>query len=214
MTTPHRSINTNTLLACGVIAGPLFVFVFLVEGAIRPDYNAWRQPVSDLAIGEFASIQIANFIITGFLFLALTIGLQRTALAVSAFWGLFILGLFSVGLIGAGIFTGDRHPLLHNLCSIPVFFGLPIACFVFARLFVGLGERGWAAYSTLTGIVMFATFVLSALGFGGRAGLVNFAGVFQRLSIVVGWTWLTLLAIHVLRRSYGINDRRLRSPLS
>jgi hypothetical membrane protein len=212
MTSPHSGINTNILLACGIIAGPLFVFMFLVEGAVRPNYNACRQPVSDLAIGEFGSIQITNFIITGLLFLAFTIGLRRTSLALSVFWGPFILGVFSVGLIGAGIFTGDQHPLLHGLCSIPVFFGLPIACFVFARVFVGLGKRGWAAYSTFTGIVMFATFVLSALGFGGQPSLVNFAGVFQRLSIIVGWTWLTLLAIHLLRCSYGASDGRLRSP--
>jgi hypothetical protein len=109
MTSPHSGINTNILLACGIIAGPLFVFMFLVEGAVRPNYNACRQPVSDLAIGEFGSIQITNFIITGLLFLAFTIGLRRTSLALSALWGPFILGVFSVGVIGAGIFTGDQH---------------------------------------------------------------------------------------------------------
>jgi hypothetical membrane protein len=110
-----------------------------------------------------------------------------------------IVGLFALGLIGAGVFSGDQYPLLHNLCSAPVFFGLPIACFVFSRLFVGLGKRGWAAYSAFTGLAMLAAFILAAIGFGGRPGLVDFAGVFQRLSIAIGWTWATLLAIHLLR---------------
>jgi Protein of unknown function (DUF998) len=106
---------------------------------------------------------------------------------------------FALGLIGSGVFSGDKYLLLHNLCGVPVFFGLPIACFVFSRLFVGLGKRGWAAYSALTGLAMLATFILAAMGFGGRPGLVDFAGVFQRLSITIGWTWATLLAIHLLR---------------
>jgi hypothetical membrane protein len=192
-------VTTKRLLACGAIGGPLFVFVFLIEGATRPYYNALRQPVSDLAIGEFGWVQVANFVISGLLFLAFAVGLRRTLLPSGAVWGRLLVGLFAIGLIGAGVFTGDQHPLLHNLCGIPVFFGLPIACFVFGRLFARVGKRGWAAYSAFTGIAMLATFVIAGMGFGQRPGLVNFAGVFQRLSITIGWTWLTLLAIHLLR---------------
>jgi len=209
MTAPHSRVITKTLLACGVIGAPLFVFVFLVEGATRPRYNALRQPVSDLAIGEFGLIQTANFIITGLLFLAFAVGLRRRLLPLGAVWGSLFVGLFAVGLIGAGIFPGDRHPLLHGLCGIPVFFGLPIACFVFSRLFVRLGKYGWATYSCLTGVIMLAMFILAAMGFGGRPGLVNHAGVFQRLSITVGWTWVTLLAIYSLRSPYDADDARL-----
>jgi hypothetical protein len=51
---------------------------------------------------------------------------------------------------------------------VPVFFGLPIACFVFSCLFVRLGKRGWAAYSAFTGLAMLATFVVAVMGFDGR----------------------------------------------
>jgi hypothetical protein len=44
-------VKTKTLLACGVIAGPLFVLVFVVEGATRADYDPLRHPVSSLALG-------------------------------------------------------------------------------------------------------------------------------------------------------------------
>lgn len=191
--------KTRTLLVCGVIGGPLFVLVFLIEGATRTHYNPLQQPVSDLAIREFGWMQVANFVITGLLFLAFAIGLRRELLPLGGVWGPVVLGLFALGLIGAGIFTGDRHPLLHNLCGIPVFFGLPIACFIFARLFLRLRKRGWAAYSVITGLAMLAMFVLAAIGFGERAGLAGLAGVFQRLSIITGWSWITLLAIDFLR---------------
>jgi Protein of unknown function (DUF998) len=42
------------LLACGVIGPPLFVIVFLIEGAMRPGYSARRHYVSQLSLGEGA----------------------------------------------------------------------------------------------------------------------------------------------------------------
>jgi hypothetical protein len=39
------------LLACGVVTGPLFVVVFLLEGALREGYAPMRQTVSALALG-------------------------------------------------------------------------------------------------------------------------------------------------------------------
>ena len=47
-----KTINTKTLLVCGVIAGPLFVVAFLVEGATRAHYDPLRHPVSSLALGD------------------------------------------------------------------------------------------------------------------------------------------------------------------
>jgi Protein of unknown function (DUF998) len=45
------------LFVCGVIAGPLFVLVFLVEGAMTPEYDPLRHPVSSLALGSFGWIE-------------------------------------------------------------------------------------------------------------------------------------------------------------
>lgn len=53
------------LLRCGVVAGPLFVAVFLVEGATRAAYSPLRHPVSSLALGVDGWMQVANFAIAG-----------------------------------------------------------------------------------------------------------------------------------------------------
>ena len=58
---------------------------------------------------------------------------------------------------------------------------------------------GWAIYSALSGFLMFVAFVLAGMGFSQNPSLVNVAGVFQRLSITIGWSWMTLLAVHLLR---------------
>lgn len=93
----------RALLACGAIGAPLFVAVFLVEGARRSDYGPPRHPVSSLAVGEYGWVQIANFLITGALMLAFALGLR---LALRRYGGgpgqPVLIGLFAVGLIGAG----------------------------------------------------------------------------------------------------------------
>jgi hypothetical protein len=76
----------------------------------RSRYNPLRQPVSDLAIGEYGWMQIANFVITGFLFLAFAIGLRQKLLPLGAIWGPLIIGFFALGLIGAGETTRHEEP--------------------------------------------------------------------------------------------------------
>ena len=71
------NVKTRTLLACGVIGGPLFVATFLVEGATRANYDPLRHPVSSLALGDSGWVQGANFIVTGLLTLAFAAGLWR-----------------------------------------------------------------------------------------------------------------------------------------
>ncbi len=71
-------MKTKALLGCGVIAGPLFVVAFLIEGATRADYDPLRHPVSSLAFDDFGWMQVANFIVTGLLMLAFAIGLRLT----------------------------------------------------------------------------------------------------------------------------------------
>lgn len=69
-----RTIKTKALLFCGVIAGPLFVVAFLVEGATRAHYDPLRHPVSSLAFGDLGWTQSTNFVVTGLLMLAFAIG--------------------------------------------------------------------------------------------------------------------------------------------
>ena len=213
------------LLACGAIGPLLFIIVFLLEGSTRPDYNPLRHPISSLSMGEPGWTQAASFVITGFLLLAFAVGL-RIALRFSggSFWGPLLIGLAGIGLIGAGFFTADPfngyppgtpliptersvHGLLHDLFGVPVFLGLPIACFVFSRLFARRGDGGWATYSALSGFAMLLFFVLTSMGLNQIQGFADYAGLFQRLTIAVGWIWITLLAVHFLRTPFRDSQR-------
>ncbi|MEU7898542.1 DUF998 domain-containing protein [Nonomuraea sp. NPDC049152] len=188
---------------CGAVGAVLFVVAFLVEGATRGDgYDPLMHPVSSLAIGDLGWTQTTNFLVTGLLMLAFAISLRGTSR-----WGLALMLAFAVGLIGAGIFVTDPvngYPrgapttsttagTLHDLFSMLVFAGLPIACFVYGRRFIGWGRPGWAAYSITTGVVFLAGFLLTGAGFSGTEGLTDIAGLLQRLTLVVGLTWVALL---------------------
>jgi len=200
-------------LSCGVTAGPLFVAVFTREGATRHGYDPMREPVSALALGDRGWIQRANFIGTGALMLAYSVGLRRAV--PGSRWGPRLVAAFAVGLIGAGVFVTDPVPdtsadepspvehnvqgALHNVFSLVVFGALAGACSALARRFETMGRPGWAAYSALTGLLVAGGVGLFGRGFGGAKGLVDLAGLIQRGTIVIGWGWLTLAAVHLLR---------------
>lgn len=101
--------RTRLRLVCGAIGGPLFVLVFLVEGARRDGYDPMREPVSSLALGQRGWIQRANFVGTGLLMLALSDGLRRASPvgAGGSRWGPRLVAAHAVGLIGAGTFVTE-----------------------------------------------------------------------------------------------------------
>jgi hypothetical membrane protein len=215
--------NTNQidvvkrLLTCGAMAGPLFVIMFLTEGATRADYNPLRHPVSSLALGDFGWMQVTNFILAGLLMLAFAVGLwlalrpQR-----GSTWGPLLVALWGIGLLGAGIFLTDpvsgyppgtpdlllnptSHGALHDQVSLLGFVALTAACFVFSYRFAARGERGWALYSVITGILFPIGIVLASAAFSQNENLVAFGGLIQRSTVTLGWTWLTLLSVHFLK---------------
>jgi hypothetical protein len=206
------------LLRCGMVAGPLFITTFLVEGARRPGYDPRRHPVSSLALGPRGWIQAANFTITGALYLALAAGLARTQdQEAESHAGPVLIGAAAVGLLGAGAFTTDpvsgyppgtpdapgrysTRGALHDLFSVPTFIGLPAAALCYARAFLRSRDRGWAAYSGGSALVMLTGVGLASAAFGQVPALVNHGGLFQRASVTIGFAWLTALATRRLHQ--------------
>ena len=218
-TTTHiatQALNFRLLFACGALAGPFFTLAWLVAGFTRASYDALRHPISSLAIGESGWTQIANFLITGALLLAFALGLKRALQLLNEPTRVpFLIATIGIGLLGAGIFLTDPmngYPLgtphlpvqyslegrLHRLFSAFVFLGLPIACFMFARFFRRRGERIWAVYSRVSGITFLLMFVVTSLAFAQLYNLTQFAGLLQRITLTIGFAWLTLLALYWL----------------
>jgi hypothetical membrane protein len=208
--------STRTLLTCGIVAGPLYIFVVILQMLTRDGFDISRHPASMLSNGDQGWIQIANFAVSGLLFVAFAIGLHRVlgpAAGRAGTWGPRLVGVFGAGMVSAAVFSADPadgfppgtpagpptsiswHAIVHFFVAGVAFLALIAACFVFARRFAAAGRRGWAAFSTATGALFLATWISIFALQGARAANVAFA---VAIALVLAWT--SLLAAHRLTR--------------
>lgn len=178
-----RAVATE--IACGVLAGPLFVGSYTAIGARRTGYDWRRHAVSSLASGPGGWSQRVNFAVTGALYCVATHGVARSPKrtvgprVVPA----LVFGV-GVGLAGSGLFVTDpvagfppsspdqdrdggaprvaqtRSGKLHTL------FALPISAGTCSRpdlrhVYRSQGEYRWALYSAGSAIAMPGRFCCS-----------------------------------------------------
>ena len=199
--------TTKSLLLFGIIAGPLYVTVSVLEAILRPGFDLTRHSWSLLANGSFGWIHVTNLIVTGALVIAAAIGIQRAQRRVTGSRAVSILiSVYGVGLVGAGIFTADPtnefpigtpagpttptwHGLLHLISGGLGFLALITACFIVARQFKRTADRGWMWFSTITGIVFFGAFAGVA-----SAGATPTLVVLFTAAVILASAWLSLLS--------------------
>jgi hypothetical protein len=214
LTTPRAGAGTSAiraLLACGVIAGPLFIAVSLLQALTRDGFDLRRHPLSLLSNGDLGWIQITTFVVTGLLFTASAVGIRRVLhRGRGGTWGPLLIGALGVGMIAAGVFVADPadgfppgtppgrpdsvswHSGLHFLAAGLAYVALIAACFVFARRFAADGRRGWAWYSLATGAVFLAAWL--ALFAWPERDVVTLAYAAAALH---SFGWVSLMAAHL-----------------
>jgi len=218
-----RSFSDRALqlmLGCGAVAGVLVPVVLLADAATRPDFNVWRNGVSQLGLGERGWLQTLNFVVGGLLLLAFAAGVRRfLSPGRGGTWGPIVIGAAGAALVVAGLVPTDPalgYPpgapevvsvsgRVHNLAGLILFAGLSAACFVLARHF-GRARRGWSAYCGLTGVLVagFAT----AAGIAYRldvAGVLTSgpAGLLEHAAFLAGFGWIAALALQLLVEGTG-----------
>jgi hypothetical membrane protein len=200
------STLTKALLACGIVSGPLFYVLAIVQMAIRPGFDLRRHAISLLSLGDLGWIQITNFAVTGVLFILCAIGLRRRLQGgIGGTWGPALIGVCGLAAATAAIFHPDPglsfppgapagmpatmswHATLHMLAFCTAFLSLIAACFVFLRRFTSQGRRGWGIYCVATGIV---SPILIILGMSNK----NWVGVFMAIGVGVAFAWVSAIA--------------------
>jgi hypothetical protein len=160
--TAKASQQTSRLLSGGIVAGPLFLVVWAPQAFTRDGFEPERHPISLLSLGDLGWLQIANFVVTGALFVACAVGLRRVVHpGRGGTWGPRLIGALGSGLITAGVFVTDAgagfpagapegtpemswHGVLHEVGYVVVMLSWTAACFVLRSRFVTSGRRGWA----------------------------------------------------------------------
>ena len=205
----QSKLLARPLLWFGVVGPPLFVLVFLLDGFIHPRYNAVSDLVSELSRGELGWLQIANFLVLAVAMLAFAVGVRwGVERGVGSGTGSLLFAVMGTGLIVAGVFVSDAHGngvlhtrsgSIHEWASLPVFGSLALACFVFAGRF-----QGWMRnYSVASGVLFLVLVVAMVVG----ENLFNIGGLLQRVALVVGFAWTTVLAL-MLRAEVAIPEER------
>lgn len=187
----------------GAIAAVAFVLVFTVDGWTRPGYSPVRQPVSALALGSRGWVQTANFVVCGAGVCAGALALASVSWQLSA-----VVGVFGAALVASGVFPMDpmrgyppgtpdttpehysRRHRSHDRAGAVVFVSLPAAAAIAAL--TPAFDVPLRTYSAATAAVSTALFVVF-----GRAWEADSprAGLWQRLTILVGWAWQAQLFV-------------------
>ena len=202
---------TRTLLTGGVIAGPIYVVTALIQGFTRPGFDLLHHDVSLLSNGNLGWIQITNFLVTGLLVIAGAVGMRRVLQGSrGGTWGPLLIGLYGLGLIGAGIFVADpmngfppgtlvnahsisSHGLIHLVTGGLGFIALIAACFVFARRFASLAQSAWAVYSAATGVIFFASFAGIASGSSQAPIVIGFW-----IGVILAFAWISVMSARLM----------------
>jgi Protein of unknown function (DUF998) len=203
---------TRTLLAVGVVAGPIYVVVGLAEAFTREGFNLTRHSLSLLANGRRGWIHSALLVTTGVLTIAGALGLRRALRGgPGRTWWPILLGLYGAGLVVAGFLIADPaqgfppgtprgppttaswHGIGHLVAGGVGFVCLIAACVVFARRFAADGERGWALYSLATGIIFFVGF--AGIASGNRFPWINIG---FGITVVIAWAWISAVCARTL----------------
>jgi hypothetical membrane protein len=206
----HPNPPARRLLTCGLIAGPLFLGLSVIQGLTRDGFDLGHQPISFLSLGALGWIQRLNFIVAGLLVIGFAAGLRRAPAVPAGRWASAFAGALGLGLVIAGIFapdpgfgyppgTPDGSPAhltyrsaLHGVGFTLAFLAFVLLCVVFARRAAKERRWVWFASTTLTAVA-----VLSLTSVGGDSSIA----VRDLVAAGLLWIWLAAVAIALTSRS-------------
>jgi hypothetical membrane protein len=195
--------EARALLLAGAMAGPLYIGLGVAQALLREGFDPRIHALSLLANGPMGWVQTLNFVLAGALVAAGAVGVWRVLAGKrGGRWASILLGLYAVGLLGAGLFPADagagfppgtpspeamsQAGLLHFVFGALGFYALAGCIAVFAWRYLKGGRSGWAAATAGTALVFLAGFLSMASGPPAPATMLAFYGV-----VALSWVWLT-----------------------
>jgi hypothetical protein len=186
----------------------------------RDGFDFTRHYWSLLANGDLGWVQMANYLLTGLMLVAFSVGLRRAIRpGLADRWAPALVGVFGAGMAAAGIFTADSYGdfpflptldgaqgtsgpgLLHFAALCVGSAAVAAACFALARKFAVDGATWLARFSAVTAVVVLVGLLPSIATFPGNA--VN--NVRFTLVVVFVLGWIATVAAHLHR---SLSDAR------
>lgn len=201
--------TTPALLRFGVLVGPFYLVIGILQGVVRDGFDFGRHALSHLANGPGGWIQTANFILSGLMVIAAAGGIARVLKPAGRMVSWF-LGAFGASMLVAAAFPADPvdgfppgtpigNPasitttgLVHFAAGGLGFTFLAVSCFLAARAMSRRNAPSLARLSLLSGLAVVVGF------FGPFVGLpFGIPGIW--FAVVAGWTWLAVVSMRLSR---------------
>jgi hypothetical protein len=207
---------TRSLLYWSLLTPVAFIVGFLVEGAIRPGYSAWRHAVSQLSLGPGGPVNVALLLLGAAGLAGLAVALRRAfpgdrprwtpRLVATAGAALAVLAIFPIDP-GLGYPPGQPSThhwpgLIHGIAGTVLFAALTAAPLTLNRHLRGRAAWArWRTYSLATALTVavayVATAVLTSLDQTGEWTNAP-AGLVQRIALITGIGWCSWLSARLL----------------
>jgi hypothetical protein len=216
----------SRLGACSIVfAAPLYFIVFMIEGWLRPGYDATSMVISQLSLGSRGWIQTANFLVLGLaiVLFSISVALELGAARVARI-GATLLAIIGISMVASAIFAIDPvgsvvlepmrlvprqmsfHSKFHYVVGTMAFFLAPFTSFCFLIDNGSIKDPAWKTlwwWSLTLGIAMFAgvaLFKLTTLPSTSNP-LRPWQGSIQRAMVTPFLVWLSLFGWTILRQT-------------
>ena len=104
----RQTLPTRALLACGAVAGPLYVTVTMAQALTRDGFDLRQHRFTLLTSGDLGWIHQSNMLLVGVLTVLLAVGVRQILrTGRGAVWGPRLLGMFGVAYIVGGMLRAD-----------------------------------------------------------------------------------------------------------
>ena len=202
---------TRSRLGYGVLVGPFYLAVGLIQAFVRDGFDLLRHPLSLLANGPGGWIQTANFVLSGLMVIAAATGFGRV-LGPKSRGVRWSLGIFGAGMLVAAFFPADpvdgfpvgtalgppttisTTGFIHFTAGTLGFVALAVSCFFSARAMSRRKTPSMARLSVLSGLAVVLGFFGGFLIPGISVGTL---GIW--FAVAVGWAWLAVMSLHLYR---------------
>lgn len=200
--------GTQSLLRWGVLAGPFYLAVGLIQAFVRDGFDFARHPLSVLANGPGGWVQTANFVLTGLMVIAAAVGFRRVLGPKSRATSV-LLGSYGMAMIVAAIFPADpvdgfppgtpegfptsisTAGLIHFIAGALAFTFLAVSALAAAWT---MGRRRMPSLALLS---LFGGLSVVLGFFGGLVLPIGILGIW--FAVVVGWVWLAVMSLRLDR---------------
>jgi hypothetical protein len=212
----EQTLPTRALLACGAVAGPVYVLVTLAQALTRDGFDLKHHRFSWLTTGDLGWIHQSNMLLVGVLTVLLAVGVSRILrTGRGAVWAPRLLGLFGMAYILGGLLKADPvvgfppgttpemvHASLQgavqNASRGASSLLLIATSLVIAGWFAARGRRGWAWFYAAALPTVFVALTAVGRAIGGNP--------LALAALMTPWIWVTALAVHLYRRDAERDD--------